>query len=128
MKLSFSKILTALLLGVLALYGIASTLFTARDLGDTFDEATYREAGLAYLSRLDFRNNRDHPPLSKWLSSLYPYLSGDHSIFAFRLTHSILFLLGGLTISILLFRKRSRIAALTFAAFYFLCPNINAMA
>jgi hypothetical protein len=128
MKFSFSKLFTALFLGLLAVYGLASTVFTARELGDTFDEATYREGGFAYLSRLDFRNNRDHPPLSKWLSSLYPYLSGDHSIFAFRVTHTVLFLLGGLAISILLFKKRSRIAALTFAAFYFLCPNLKAMA
>lgn len=122
------KWLAATIISILLAYGAGTVVFTARDLGRTWDERLYTDAGLIYLQQHHFAENHDHPPLSKWLAALYPYYSGNHSDEAFRYSHAVIYTVGGGIMAFQLLAWGYSFAAVIFAALFFLCPNLKAMA
>ena len=127
----------------LILYGFCTVLYSAWDLDVTVDERHYVALGLDYLRGDMTKQNVDTGPFSRWFGTTAPYLAGlawaesevadkakpllvAQTLFAYRIPHILLYLIGALWLYQVIVAKVGSWPALVFATYVGLDPTLKA--
>ena len=126
----------------LILYGFCTVLYSAWDLNVTADERIYVEYGLDYL-RGDMTRHNTTPPFSRWFGAIGSNLAGlawlssevadksksiivAETVFAYRISHVLLYLIGALFIYQVILARAGAWNALIFSIYVGLDPTLKA--
>lgn len=126
----------------LILYGFCTVLYSAWDLNVTADERIYVEYGLDYL-RGDMTRHNTTPPFSRWFGAIGSNLAGlawlssevadksksilvAETVFGYRISHVLLYLIGALFIYQVILAKAGAWHALIFSIYVGLDPTLKA--
>jgi len=126
----------------LILYGFCTVVYSAWDVGLTADERIFTYFGLDYL-RGDMSEQTETPPFSRWFGALGAMATGvewsqeglreleklqlaNETIFSYRMSHAVMYLVCSLWILLVLIRNLGVWTGLVFATLISLDPSIKA--